>query len=146
MLAVVLAWRLRFRHIGAGLPLLLALNVVLLFEPLAALLPGFWLSFTAVAVLIYCFSARLGGWRPWQAWTRAQWVVAIGLLPVLLATGLPVSLSAPLANLLAVPWVSLAVLPLALLGTALLPLGGVGEPPRCGWRAVCWTYSSSCWA
>ncbi|MCE0968889.1 DNA internalization-related competence protein ComEC/Rec2 [Pseudomonas sp. NMI4491_12] len=127
MLAVVLLWRLRFRHLGAMLPLLLALVAVLLVEPLAALLPGFWLSFAAVATLIYCFSGRLGGWRPWQAWTRAQWVIAIGLLPVLLATGLPVSLSAPLANLVAVPWVSLAVLPLALLGTLLLPLGGVGE-------------------
>lgn len=127
MLAVVLLWRLRFRHLGAALPLLLALVAVLLVEPLAALLPGFWLSFAAVATLAYCFSARLGGWRPWQAWTRAQWVIAIGLLPVLLATGLPVSLSAPLANLVAVPWVSLAVLPLALLGTLLLPLGGVGE-------------------
>lgn len=127
MLAVVLLWRLRFRHLGATLPLLLALVAVLLFEPLAALLPGFWLSFAAVATLIYCFSARLGGWRPWQAWTRAQWVIAIGLLPVLLATGLPVSLSAPLANLLAVPWVSLAVLPLTLLGTLLLPVAGGGE-------------------
>jgi competence protein ComEC len=127
MLAVVLLWRLRFRHLGAFFPLLLALVAVLVFEPLAALLPGFWLSFAAVATLIYCFNARLGGWRPWQAWTRAQWVIAIGLLPVLLATGLPVSLSAPLANLVAVPWVSLAVLPLALLGTVLLPLGGVGD-------------------
>ncbi|KAF4558974.1 DNA internalization-related competence protein ComEC/Rec2 [Pseudomonas sp. CES] len=127
MLAVVLLWRLRFRQLGATLPLLLALVAVLLLEPLAALLPGFWLSFAAVATLVYCFSARLGSWRPWQAWTRAQWVIAIGLLPVLLATGLPVSLSAPLANLVAVPWVSLAVLPLALLGTLLLPLGGVGE-------------------
>ncbi|HGA2317433.1 TPA: DNA internalization-related competence protein ComEC/Rec2 [Pseudomonas putida] len=127
MLAVVLLWRLRFRQLGAMLPLLLALNLVLLAEPLAALLPGFWLSFAAVAILIYSFAARLGGWRPWQAWTRAQWVIAVGLLPVLLATGLPVSLSAPVANLLAVPWVSLAVLPLALLGTLLLPLAGVGE-------------------
>ena len=127
MLAVVLLWRLRFRHLGAMLPLLLALVAVLLVEPLAGLLPGLWLSFSAVAILIYCFGARLGGWRPWQAWTRAQWVIAIGLLPVLLATGLPVSLSAPLANLLAVPWVSLAVLPLALLGTLLLPLPGFGE-------------------
>ncbi|MFJ2981814.1 MULTISPECIES: DNA internalization-related competence protein ComEC/Rec2 [unclassified Pseudomonas] len=127
MLAVVLAWRLRFRHLGAAFPLLLALDGVLIIEPLAPLLPGFWLSFAAVAILVYCFSARLGRWRPWQAWTRAQWVIAIGLLPVLLATGLPISLSAPLANLLAVPWISLAVLPLALLGTLLLPLGGVGE-------------------
>ncbi|MGE8060288.1 DNA internalization-related competence protein ComEC/Rec2 [Pseudomonas sp. NPDC089547] len=127
MLAVVLLWRLRFRHLGVFLPLLLALVAVLLIEPLAALLPGFWLSFGAVATLAYCFTARLGGWRPWQAWTRAQWVIAIGLLPVLLAVGLPVSLTAPLANLVAVPWISLAVLPLALLGTLLLPLGGAGE-------------------
>lgn len=127
MLATVLVWRLRFRHLGAFFPLLLALVGVLLFEPLASLLPGFWLSFAAVAVLIYCFSARLGGWRPWQAWGRAQGVIAVGLLPALLALGLPVSLSAPLVNLLAVPWISLAVLPLALLGTVTLPLAGVGE-------------------
>lgn len=127
MLATVLAWRLRFRHLGAFFPLLLALVGVLLFEPLASLMPGFWLSFAAVAVLIYCFSARLGGWRPWQAWSRAQWAIAVGLLPALLALGLPVSLTAPLVNLLAVPWISLAVLPLALLGTVALPLTGVGE-------------------
>ncbi|WP_194787768.1 DNA internalization-related competence protein ComEC/Rec2 [Pseudomonas sp. UFMG81] len=127
MLAVVLLWRLRFRHLGASLPLLLALVGVLLVEPLASLLPGFWLSFAAVAVLVLCFAARLGAWRPWQAWTRAQWVIAVGLLPVLLALGLPVSLTAPLVNLLAVPWISLGVLPLALLGTAALPVPGVGE-------------------
>lgn len=127
MLAVVLLWRLRFRHLGALLPLLLALTLVLLVDPLAALLPGFWLSFAAVAILIYSFAGRLGNWRPWQAWTRAQWVIAVGLLPVLLATGLPVSLTAPMANLLAVPWVSVAVLPPALLGTLLLPVPGVGE-------------------
>ena len=127
MLAVVLAWRLRFRQLGAGLPLLLALCGVLLVEPLASLMPGFWLSFGAVAVLIYCFALRLGAWRPWQAWTRAQWVIAIGLLPALLALGLPISLSAPAANLVAVPWISLVVLPLALLGSAMLPLPVIGE-------------------
>lgn len=127
MLAVVLVWRLHFRHMGAATPLLLALTGVLLVEPLASLLPGLWLSFGAVAVLVLCFSTRLGAWRPWHAWTRAQWVIAIGLLPLLLALGLPVSLSAPLANLLAVPWLSLAVLPLALLGTALLGVPMLGE-------------------
>nr|WP_314878179.1 DNA internalization-related competence protein ComEC/Rec2 [uncultured Pseudomonas sp.] len=127
MLAVVMLWRLRFRQLGAFVPLLMALCGVLLVEPLASLLPGFWLSFGAVAVLIYCFAQRLGGWRPWQAWTRAQWVIAIGLLPAMLALGLPISLSAPLANLLAVPWISFVVLPLALLGTLLLPLAGLGE-------------------
>ncbi|WP_226456360.1 DNA internalization-related competence protein ComEC/Rec2 [Pseudomonas sp. AF03-9] len=127
MVGLVLLWRLRFRHLGAWWPLLLALNGVLVLEPLASLQPGFWLSFAAVAVLVPAFSGRLGAWSVWQAWTRAQWLIALGLFPVLLALGLPISLSAPLANLFAVPWISLVVLPLALLGTALLPLPWVGE-------------------
>jgi len=128
MLAMVLLWRLRFRHLGVGLPLLLALVAVLLWEPLASLLPGFWLSFAAVAILTFTFSGRLGVWNRWLVWGRAQWLIALGLLPALLALGLPISITAPLANLLAVPWISLAALPLALLGTLLLPVPLLAEP------------------
>lgn len=127
MVGLVLLWRLRFRYLGAWWPLLLAFNGVLLLEPLASLRPGLWLSFAAVAVLIFTFGGRLGAWRWWQTWTRAQWLIAIGLCPVLLALNLPISLSGPLANLLAVPWISLVVLPPALLGTVLLPVPYVGE-------------------
>lgn len=127
MVGLVLLWRLRFRHLGVWWPLLLALNGVLLIEPLASLQPGFWLSFAAVAVLVLAFSGRLGPWSVWQIWTRPQWLIAIGLFPVLLVLGLPISLSAPVANLVAVPWISLVVLPLALLGTALLWVPLVGE-------------------
>lgn len=127
MVGLVLLWRLRFRHLGLWWPLLLALNGVLVLEPLASLQPGFWLSFAAVAVLILAFGGRLGPWSLWQAWTRPQWLIAIGLFPVLLVLGLPISLSAPFANLIAVPWISLVVLPLALLGTALLALPFVGD-------------------
>jgi competence protein ComEC len=127
MIGLVLLWRLRFRHLGAWWPLLLALNGVLLLDPLASLQPGFWLSFAAVAVLIFTFGGRLGPWRWWQTWTRAQWLIAIGLCPLLLVLGLPISISGPVANLLAVPWISLVVLPPALLGTSLLPIPYVGE-------------------
>lgn len=126
MVGLVLLWRLRFRHLGIWWPLLLAFNGVLVLEPLASLQPGFWLSFAAVAVLGLTFGGRLGRWSAWQAWTRPQWLIAIGLFPVLLVLGLPISLSAPLANLFAVPWISLVVLPLALLGTALLAVPFVG--------------------
>lgn len=129
MVALVLLWRLRFRHLGAWWPLLAALLAVLLLEPLASLQPGFWLSFAAVAILILAFGGRLGRWGWWRGLTRAQWVMAIGLLPMMLALGLPVSASGPLANLFAVPWVGLLIVPLALLGTLLLPVPvpGVGE-------------------
>ncbi|WP_122317595.1 DNA internalization-related competence protein ComEC/Rec2 [Pseudomonas cichorii] len=127
MVGMVLLWRLRFRYLGLLWPLLLSLNVVLIFEPLVSLQPGFWLSFAAVAILLLIFGGRLGAWSRWQSWTRAQWLIAIGLLPILLALNLPVSISGPLANLLAVPWVSLIVLPPALLGTLLLPIPIIGE-------------------
>lgn len=133
MIALVLLWRLRFRHLGAWWPLLLALVVVLLVEPLAVLQPGFWLSFVAVAILILVFAARLGSWRWWRSLGRAQWTMAFGLLPAMLALGLPVSASGPLANLIAVPWVGVLVVPLALLGTVLLPVPWLGE--SCLWLA-----------
>ncbi|MDH4569567.1 DNA internalization-related competence protein ComEC/Rec2 [Pseudomonas sp. BN414] len=127
MLAVVLLWRLRFRHLGFLTPLLAALCVVLLAEPLVVLQPGFWLSFGAVVLLVLAFAGRLGPWRWWATWWRAQWVMGLGLAPLLLALALPISLSGPLANLLAVPWISLVVLPLALLGTLLLGIPPLGE-------------------
>ena len=127
MLGLVLIWRLRFRHLGVWLPFLLALNAVLIIEPLASLMAGFWLSFAAVAVLIFTFSSRLGPWSWRAAWLRPQGLIAIGLFPMLWVLGLPISLSGPLANLVAVPWISLLVLPAALLGTVLLPVPWVGE-------------------
>ena len=127
MVGLVLLWRWRFRHLGVWLPFLIALLAVLLLEPLASLQPGFWLSFGAVAWLIVIFGGRLGAWSWWRTLVRAQWAMALGLLPLLLALGLTVSSSAPLANLFAVPWVGLAVVPLALLGTLLLPVPMLGE-------------------
>ncbi|MBD9424534.1 DNA internalization-related competence protein ComEC/Rec2 [Pseudomonas sp. PDM15] len=127
MVALVLLWRLRFRHLGLWWPLALAFILVLLVEPLASLQAGFWLSFGAVAVLVWVFGGRLGAWPWWRVWWRAQWTLALGMLPLFFALGLPLSLSGPLANLIAVPWVSLLVVPLALLGTLLLPVPWLGE-------------------
>jgi competence protein ComEC len=127
MLGLVLLWRLRFRHLGALWPLLLALNLVLIVEPLVSLQAGFWLSFAAVAILLLIFGGRLGAWSWLQSWGRAQWLIALGLLPVLLALNLPVSVSGPVVNLLAVPWISLFILPLALIGTLLLAVPVAGE-------------------
>ena len=127
MVAMVLLWRLRFRHLGVWLPLLAALIGVLLVDPLASLQPGFWLSFAAVALLAWIFRGRLGVPSWWRGLLHAQWAMALGLLPAMLALGLPVSLSGPLANLIAIPWISLLVVPSALLGSALLWIPWLGE-------------------
>ncbi|OYT94659.1 MAG: competence protein ComEC, partial [Pseudomonas sp. PGPPP3] len=83
MVALVLLWRLRFRHLGVWLPLLMALNAVLLVEPLASLQAGFWLSFAAVAVLLLVFAGRLGAGSWGRSWGRAQWAMAVGRLPAM---------------------------------------------------------------
>ncbi|WP_263262858.1 DNA internalization-related competence protein ComEC/Rec2 [Pseudomonas sp. RIT-PI-S] len=126
MICVTLLWRWRFRHLGVFTPLLLALATVLALNPLVSLTPGFWLSFAAVAVLLFGFSGRLGAWSWWQGLVRAQWQVALGLSVIMSALGLAISLSGPWVNLFAVPWISLVVLPLALAGTVelWLPWGG----------------------
>lgn len=127
MVSIVLLWRLRYRHRGLWAPLCGALLAVLLVEPLVVLLPGFWLSYAAVALLIFGFSGRLGRWTAWRTWLRAQWLMAVGLLPASIALGLPLSVSGVVANLLAVPWVELVVVPLALLGSLALGIPWLGE-------------------
>jgi len=95
-----------------------ALAAVVLIDPWAALAPGFWLSFAAVAALLY---AGLGGApKPaWKAWIHAQWAVTLALAPLLLALFHEISLVSPLANALAIPLISLVAVPLALLASVL---------------------------
>ncbi len=100
--------------------LALALWGVLLLDPLAVMAVGFWLSFTAVAVILFAMGGRAGPQGRGRQWGRLHWVVALGLAPLSLLFFQQQPLLAPLANVLAVPWVSLLVVPLVLLGACLL--------------------------
>jgi DNA internalization competence protein ComEC/Rec2-like protein len=93
-----------------------ALGAVLLFDPLAVLGVGTWLSFGLVAALIWACSGRLGEDRRKTA-VRGQWaasVCSVVLLGYLFAS-LP--LISPLVNAVAIPWFSWVLTPLALLGS-----------------------------
>ncbi len=95
--------------------LLTVLAAVLVAEPLAVHLQGFWLSFAAVTVLILCFTGAAGH-SPWRGVVAAQLGLSVGLLPLvaLLTGGLPWTSLA--ANVVAVPAVTLVVVPLVLGG------------------------------
>nr|WP_256442848.1 DNA internalization-related competence protein ComEC/Rec2 [Polynucleobacter sp. MWH-Braz-FAM2G] len=114
-----------------------ALGLVLLIDPMAPYTPGFWLSFGAVAAILYAMgdsSSLLGiptgkeleiHWaqRIMQALReacRVQAVVTLALLPLTLFWFYQVSIVSPLANAFAIPLVSYIVTPLAIAG-ALLP-------------------------
>jgi len=97
-----------------------ALLAVLVMDPLAVLAGGFWLSFGAVAAILFVSTGRIGFRSLWNKWGAAQVAVFVGLLPMLLLMFGQVSLIAPLANLLAVPWFSLVLVPAVLAGIAIL--------------------------
>ncbi len=116
--AVTLAFFFR-RTIAPAHALLLALIAVLLFDPLAPLATGFWLSFAAVAVLVWAFA-----WRPAETQARLQWlsgllraqlIIAIGLLPLNVGIFQQFIPAAFVANLVAIPVVGLWILPALLL-------------------------------
>lgn len=100
--------------------LCVSLVLLLLYDPLSVLSPGFWLSFGAVAWILYVMSGRYGATGKLNSALRIQAALALGLLPVLLLGFQQASLTAPLANLLAVPVVGLGVVPLLLVGTVVL--------------------------
>lgn len=109
------------KPIDMGRVLAYALFVVSLLDPRAVLAPGFYLTFGAVAIIAYALGGRLGKTHWLMAGIRTQWVVTLGLVPLLLLMFQQISLISPVANAFAIPLVSLLVVPLSLLG-AILPI------------------------
>ncbi|MEJ2618983.1 MAG: DNA internalization-related competence protein ComEC/Rec2 [Candidatus Thiodiazotropha sp.] len=122
MLVVTLGGLILGYRIPFGRSLLLALFLVVLFDPLAILSHGFWLSFTAVAVILWAIGGRLAAWRSWRQGVQVQISVSLGLLPLLALFFSQISLISPLVNLFMVPWFSLLLVPLTLIGLPLLML------------------------
>jgi competence protein ComEC len=117
-----------------------ALGVVVVIDPWAVLWPGFWLSFGAVAIILYATVGRTAA-RPARAaasmsaaatptrreqlalvlrvGAHTQYVVTFGLVPLTMLLFAQVSMVSPLANAVAIPLISLVVTPLALVGSML---------------------------
>ncbi|KAB7627631.1 DNA internalization-related competence protein ComEC/Rec2 [Alkalilimnicola sp. S0819] len=96
-----------------------AVVAVQLWDPLALLGAGFWLSFTAVAA-IALLALDEAGFR-WRRLLRLQCLLGVALFPVLAQWFGQLPLVSPLANLLAIPWVGFLVVPLDLLAVLALP-------------------------
>ncbi len=115
MLSVMMLAIFAGRQVRSFHALSLALLVVLIYDPLAVLNAGFWLSFGAVTMIIFVLGGRLRKPGYWQAAVKINLATAIGLSPLLLLFFQQTSLVAPIANLLAVPIIGLIIVPLSLL-------------------------------
>lgn len=131
MLSVVAAAMWLGRMTSVSHVLCSALGIVVLLDPWAVLWPGFWLSFGAVAVILYATVGRANAYIDGQAATAARWkamlksaahtqyVVTLGLVPLTMLLFGQISLVSPIANALAIPLISFFVTPLALAGSVL---------------------------
>ena len=114
--------RLAAARRGSGsAALALAAAIVCVFDPWAVTAAGFWLSFGAVAAIVWVVHGRprpAGGSAlgTLQAAARVQIAVTLALVPATVLMFQQVSLMAPFANAVAIPLVSWVVTPLALLG------------------------------
>jgi competence protein ComEC len=115
MLAILLR-----RNIPPWHALMCAMLVILVIDPLATLSIGFWLSFTAVAVIGYGVSHRIHIHSLWGRIGRVQWVIALGLLPLTLFYFQQASFISFFANCFAIPWFGFLVEPLCIVGALLL--------------------------
>lgn len=119
MLIVVLGGVYWQRHYKPLHIILVALLAVLMFDPLAPMSAGFWLSFGAVAVILYGAVGRIKKQQRLRQLVGVQCWVTVGLMPMVLYFFQQVSLVSPLANILAVPFVSLAIVPLLMIALLL---------------------------
>lgn len=107
-----------------------ALGIVLLRDPWAVMVPGFWLSFGAVGLILYTFIGRTTLLPPRagikERWLRSlktathiQLAITIGLIPLTLLFFARISLISPLANAVAIPLIGSVVTPMSLVGSIL---------------------------
>jgi competence protein ComEC len=120
MLTLFLLARLQQRTLSAWQSWSIALLVTLMINPLNVLSGSLWLSFGTLALLIYGMNGRAVN-NIWWRWGRAQWVIAIGLLPLSLWLFNQYSLVSFIANTIAIPWVGFLVLPFCFMSIVFLP-------------------------
>ena len=97
----------------------LAVVIILLIHPRTIGQAGAWLSFVAVALLLWGYHY----WQPKRWWGHmlyTQWLLFIGLLPIELFFFGQVSWASWPANIVAIPVVSMVVLPLVLVAMVLM--------------------------
>ena len=118
MLSIVTIALLLKRPINISQSLAVAAILILTLNPLAVLSPGFFLSFAAVAIIIWISQNRFPTAK--FQWLKTHSLIAFGLTPLLLLFFMQTSLIAPVANFIAIPIISFLVIPLLLLSSLML--------------------------
>ncbi len=125
VVVMLLAGRWRRRQTRPGNSLSLALLIIVCIDPFAVLDRGFWLSFGAVATILFSLSGAAGRHRLRSA-LRVQAAITVALAPLMVVFFGEISLIAPLLNLIAIPVAGLALVPALLASVAVYSLSPHG--------------------
>ena len=90
----------------------IAMMVVLVLDPLSVLDVGFWFSFGAVALLMFTFTGRKLSKNKIILFLKAQLIILIGLMPLMLIVFHKINLLTPIANVIVLPLASIVLIPL----------------------------------
>jgi competence protein ComEC len=130
MLALLSIAVISNRHVRTLDILSLTLLLVLMVDPLAILSAGFWLSFSAVAMILYTvlFKRHIQRWEEKRLFKamRLQWKLSLMMAPLSLLFFQALPLAGPFANIIAIPVVALLIVPLVLLASLLFLIAGPG--------------------
>ena len=108
------------RPIRARYSLTLAGFLVLLYDPMSLLAMDFWLSFSAVALILYLLQGRRNRFSRVRRWFYLQIALCVSLLPLLATCFNQVPVYSLFANLFAIPLIGMLVVPMVLIAVCLV--------------------------
>ncbi|ENM3813260.1 DNA internalization-related competence protein ComEC/Rec2 [Vibrio cholerae] len=124
--------------------ILLTLVAVLVWSPLTSLSNSFWMSFLAVAIVLYQLASQSQRQVWWKALLWVQVFLVCLMAPVTAYFFGGLSVTAVLYNLVFIPWFSLVIVPALFLGLLLMAVWpGVATAY---WPWVDWTFLPLDWA
>jgi len=124
------------RRVGIADGLALCAGAVVLIDPLAPLAPGFWLSFGAVAAILFGATGYVIKQPFLRGYLQVQAIVTLGLVPVLIGSFGTVSLVSAVVNLYAIPLYTLLVVPAVLVSSAAVLAWPVVGSVLLGWTGA----------
>lgn len=122
MLGIVLGSILCRKRVFSWNNLSCALLIILILNPLEVLDESFWMSFWTVFVIILSSQGVRGASRVFNHYVRIQWVIMVGIFPLMLLFYHDISGVSFVANSLAIPWFAFIIIPGCFLGGMILPL------------------------
>lgn len=99
---------------GWWVPLLLAVCLILAWQPYAIASASLWMSVYAVAIILWVTVGRLGKASVWKSMLYIQLAIGLGMVPISLFYFQQFSLSGLIINVFAIPVIAWLILPLSL--------------------------------